>query len=151
MQLCVRRFCTIILLSKQIFLKFKFFLFNFKECDPEPKEFFVSTGVMYLFGYPLVSNKIENLPNELRGVKVTFSCSTSMNRMCQQHLISLWKRVVWIIHSKLSTKEVFVLEWNSKSGAYYIKVIKVLKSTFEIPLRYQTKKKTCMLQILVAM
>ena len=49
------------------------------------------------------------------------------------------------------TKEVFVLGWSSKSGAYYIKVIKVLKSTSEIPLRYQTKKKTCMLQIPVAM
>ena len=49
------------------------------------------------------------------------------------------------------TKEIFVLGWSSKSGAYYIKVIKVLKSTSEIPLRYQTKKKTCVLQISVAM
>ena len=35
------------------------------------------------------------------------------------------------------TKEIFVLGWSNKSGAYYIKVSKVLKSTSESPLRYQ--------------
>ena len=36
------------------------------------------------------------------------------------------------------TKKIFVLEWSNKSGAYYIKVIKILKSTSESLLRYQT-------------
>ena len=48
-----------------------------------------------MHGYPLVSNKIENLLNELhtRRVTVTFFCFTLMNRMCEEHLISLRERV----------------------------------------------------------
>ena len=47
-------------------------------------------GVCLLFSYPLRLNGTNSIPNELhrRGVNVNFSRFTSMNRMCEQHLIS---------------------------------------------------------------
>ena len=62
--------------------------------------------ICFLFSYPLHLNGTHSIPNELhrRGVNVNFSRFTFMNRMCEQRLISLWKRVAWIIHSEHSAE-----------------------------------------------
>ena len=62
--------------------------------------------ICFLFSYLLHLNGTHSIPNELhkRGVNVNFSRFTSMNRMYEQHLISLRERVAWIIHSRHSAE-----------------------------------------------